>query len=185
MNNPKECRYGIDCYYRHIGDVDRSEYMKSIHKPKVEMKKEVSPSQPRREPKHWNAVKKVETPLSLFGGEDAFPALGPATPAQRVELTEEVVEEESKEMSDQEEQKLLEPQSSGEPRESSETREFSELEEQDVSELQESSEPQDFSESKSLQPESHSHVNVGSSSLITQEENDNDGEWISGDTLSR
>ena len=186
MDHPEECRYGLDCYYRHKDDIDRSEYLNSINKPKVEVKK-VIVSQPLREPKHWNVVKRAKTPLQLFGGEDAFPALGPAPPAQRVEFPEivgeqkepsEVKEESTEQEQEQESQELEKESQELEESQEQTTAEPQELElkEEQTAEA-EPSEPQASSEF-------HSHIHVGGSSLV-QQDGEDEGEWISTDTLSR
>ena len=135
------------------------------------MKKTVV-SQPLREPRHWNVVKRAETPFQLFGGEDAFPALGPAPPAQRVEFPEivgeqkepsEVKEESTEQEQESQEQTIVELQES-------------ELKEEQTAEA----EPPELQAS----PEFHSHIHVGGSSLVLQDGED-EGEWISTDTLSR
>lgn len=92
------------------------------------MKKTVV-SQPLREPRHWNVVKRAETPFQLFGGEDAFPALGPAPPAQRVEFPEIVGEQkEPSEVKEESTEQEQEPQELGQE----------ESQEQTIVELQES-----------------------------------------------
>ena len=145
----------------------------------MEVKKTVV-SQPLREPRHWNVVKRAETPFQLFGGEDAFPALGPAPPAQRVEFPEIVGEQkEPSEVKEESTEQEQEPQELGQ--EESQEQTIVELQESELKEEQTAeAEPPELQAS----PEFHSHIHVGGSSLVLQDGED-EGEWISTDTLSR
>lgn len=76
FDTPSECPYGVDCFYRHAGDTDQSEYKQSKEKAKSEAPKEPSAPKVPREPRRWAPLKPV-TPVRI-GDDASFPALGAA-----------------------------------------------------------------------------------------------------------
>ena len=84
FDTPAECPYGVDCFYRHAGDIDQSEYKQSKEKAKSETPKENSAPKVPREPKRWAPLKPV-TPVRI-GDDASFPALGAATVVDHSDL---------------------------------------------------------------------------------------------------
>ena len=71
VDTPDGCKFGVDCLYRHPGDIERSSLEKK------EEPQPVSPStetpQPARPLRKWNVIQPAP---STFGSDDRFPALG-------------------------------------------------------------------------------------------------------------
>lgn len=84
FDTPAECPYGVDCFYRHAGDIDQEEYKQSKEKAKLETPKELSAPKPPREPRRWAPLKPV-TPVRI-GDDASFPALGAATVVDHSDL---------------------------------------------------------------------------------------------------
>ena len=71
FSTPGGCNKGNDCLYRHPGDIERSEFQPSVPKTEKPLPKSI-PEKPR-EVKHWNVPK---TGGSFFENDARFPALG-------------------------------------------------------------------------------------------------------------
>ena len=82
VNTEKGCSYGVDCIYRHPGDLDRSALEKKAPVQPIPKKEEDTSPKPSTPLRKWNVVQ----PATIrIGTDDQFPSLSSLSSAEKEE----------------------------------------------------------------------------------------------------
>lgn len=186
FDTPSECPYGVDCFYRHAGDIDQSEYKQSKENAKSEAPKEVSAPKVPCEPRRWATLKPV-TPVRI-GDDASFPALGAAKVEDYSDLKAiftvpkrptEAASESAEQVDVEVERGVSE---TGEEMESGYEEVDDAIKDAIDATIEEESEIV-HKEDTNTPPATQSHIHASDASLVTVSSEDA-GEWISDVTLS-
>lgn len=187
VNTEKGCSYGVDCIYRHPGDLDRSALEKKAPVQPIPKKEEDTSPKPSTPLRKWNVVQ----PATIrIGTDDQFPSLSSLSSAEK--------EEQDRKLYNNPEIKAIfalhkEGEEAGEVKEEAEEAEEVKEEVEEVNEeAEEVKEEAGEAEVPLSQPEhtqtTGSHIHVNSYSLVDSQpsevSNENEGEWIDSTSLS-
>ena len=189
VNTEKGCSYGVDCIYRHPGDLDRSALEKKAPVQPIPKKEEDTSPKHSTPLRKWNVVQ----PATIrIGTDDQFPSLSSLSSAEK--------EEQDRKLYNNPEIKAifaLHKEGEEEVEEVEEVEEAEEAEEAEetVEEANEEAEGEEATEEPeiTLTPvesaaATGSHVHVNSYSLVdsqaTEGTDENEGEWIDSTSLS-
>ena len=189
VNTEKGCSYGVDCIYRHPGDLDRSALEKKAPVQPIPKKEEDTSPKPSTPLRKWNVVQ----PATIrIGTDDQFPSLSSLSSAEKEEQDRKLYNNPEikaifalhKEGEDDEEAEEV----NEEGEEAGEAEEVKE----EAGEAEEVKEEAGEAEVPLSQPEytqtTGSHIHVNSYSLVDSQpsevSNENEGEWIDSTSLS-
>lgn len=207
FSTPGGCNKGNDCLYRHPGDIERSEFQPSVPKTEKPLPKSI-PEKPR-EVKHWNVPK---TGGSFFENDARFPALGSQQSEddneekmkikaifdikrETVEAVEEVDQaNHSAEENDQANHSAEEVDESNQAAQENDQANQSAEENDQANQSAQEDEPvvlakeplQDKEESGHTSESIGSRIHVNGASLVSHVDDteDDDGEWITSESLN-
>ena len=173
VNTEKGCSYGVDCIYRHPGDLDRSALEKKAPVQPIPKKEEDTSPKPSTPLRKWNVVQ----PATIrIGTDDQFPSLSSLSSAEK--------EEQDRKLYNNPEIKAI----FALHKEGEDDEEAEEVKEEGEEVKEEAGE----AEIPLSQPEhtqtTGSHIHVNSYSLVDSQpsevSNENEGEWIDSTSLS-
>ena len=207
VNTEKGCSYGVDCIYRHPGDLDRSVLEKKAPVQPIPKKEEDTSPKPSTPLRKWNVVQ----PATIrIGTDDQFPSLSSLSSAEKEEQDRKLYNnpeikaifalhkegeeagEVKEEAEEAEEVKEEVEEVNEEAEEVKEEAEEVKEEGEEAGEAEEVKEEAGEAEVPLSQPEhtqtTGSHIHVNSYSLVDSQpsevSNENEGEWIDSTSLS-
>lgn len=182
INTEKGCTYGVDCLYRHPGDLERSALENKTPVQPIPKKEEDASPKPATPLRKWNVVQ----PAAIrIGTDDQFPSLSSLSSAEKEE-------QDRKLYNNPEIKAIFALHKEGEE----EVEEAEESKEEDAEEeANEEAEGEEATEEPAItltpvEPAAAtgSHVHVNSYSLVdsqaTEGTDENEGEWIDSSSLS-
>ena len=196
VNTEKGCSYGVDCIYRHPGDLDRSALEKKAPVQPIPKKEEDTSPKPSTPLRKWNVVQ----PATIrIGTDDQFPSLSSLSSAEKEEQDRKLYNNPEikaifalhKEGEDDEEAEEVNEEAGEVNEEGKEAGEAEEVK-KEAGEAEEVKEEAGEVEIPLSQPEhtqtTGSHIHVNSYSLVDSQpsevSNENEGERIDSTSLS-
>lgn len=198
INTEKGCTYGVDCLYRHPGDLERSALENKTPVQPIPKKEEDASPKPATPLRKWNVVQ----PAAIrIGTDDQFPSLSSLSSAEKEEQDRKLYnnpeikaifalhkegDEEAEEAEGEEEVEEAEEAEESKEGEAEANEEAVEEANEEAEEATE--EPEITLTPVELAAATGSHVHVNSYSLVdsqaTEGTDENEGEWIDSSSLS-